>query len=233
LAIREKDNGNKPQYICECGRSYLWLSGLSRHKKSCVYESPQTVVQSSQPMHENEQFLQFMERMFEMATNRPTTTNTTIKTNNTINLQPITNQYLETEGNKHLTEQIVMEGRQPEIASKVFDGYITVADKARKKIKYKDEEGNLSTNTKKLVQNFYGAIKPKNQELADKLYGEIQSSVNESIREGRAGESDFTKLLMSGANLQDRLIAIQNLTDGKIDDNSAKLLDDTIKCIMR
>jgi len=171
-----------------------------------------------------------MERMFEMAINNKSTTNTT--TINTVNLQPITYQYLESEGNKHLTEQIVKEGRQPEIASKVFDGYISITDRSRKKIKYTDEEGNLSTNGKKLIQNFYGAIQTKNKELADNLYGEIQASVNQLIAEDRVSDSDFTQLLTSGTNLQERLIAIKNLTDGVVDESSEKLLNDTIKCIM-
>jgi len=224
LSIREK-NDIKSNYVCECGKSYLWSSCLSRHKKTCI---PQ-VKSGESPIYENEQFLQFIEKMFEMATNRPTTSNTTI--NNTINLQPITYQYIETEGNKHLTEQIVMEGRQPEVALKVFDGHIQIADKARKKIRYKDEEGNVSTNSRKLVQEFYRAIQTKNKELSDVSYEKIRDTVNEFIAQGRVGDDDFTKLLTSGTELQDRLIAIKNLTDGIIDDSSAKLLEETIKVI--
>jgi len=213
----------KTVYECEkCAKTYSSKCNLKRHQKTCTFRK----TNNGTPIYENEQFLQFMERVIEAVAKTPTTSNTTI------NLQPITYQYLETEGNKHLTEQIVMEGRQQEIAGKIFDGYIVVADKSRKKLKYKDEEGRVSTNTKKLVQEFYKAIQSKNQELADKLYGEIRESVNVLIAEGRVGDSDFTQLLTSGTNLQDRLIAIKNLTDGIVDDNSTKLLDETIKCII-
>jgi len=172
-----------------------------------------------------------LDTLKEVAT-KPTTTTVNTHNGDNINLQPITNNYLVTESNKHLTEQIVMEGRQPEVAVKVFDGYISIADKARKKIRFKDEEGNVSTNSKKLVQEFYKAIQSKNRELADKLYEELQVTVNEYIAQGRAGESEFTKLLTSGVDLQDRLMAITDLVDGVNNDASSKLFDATIKSII-
>jgi len=220
----ELQGKEQEKIVCECGKSFTRRDNLKVHQNSCTFKDGTS-----------SEMMQVMDKMLDTLKDiaRAPTTSTTIKnTNNNLNLQPITYQYLEAEGNKHLTEQVVMEGRQPEIAGKVFNGYITIADKSRKKIKYTDEEGNLSTNSKKLIKNFYEAIQTKNKELADKLYGEIHESVNELIAEGKVCDADFTQLLTSGTNLQDRLIAIKNLTDGIMDDNSAKLLDETIKCIM-
>jgi len=222
----ELQGKEQEKIVCGCGKSFTRKDSLKFHQTICTFKELKTE-SSSEMMQVVEKVLDTLKDIAKT----PTTT-TTIKNTNNLNLQPITYQYIEAEGNKHLTEQIVMEGRQPEIASKVFNGYITVADKSRKKIKYTDEEGNLSTNSKKLVQNFYEAIQTKNKELADKLYGDIQTSVNELIAQGRVSDSNFTQLLMSGTNLQDRLIAIKNLTDGITDDNSTKLLDETIKCII-
>jgi len=220
----------EPCYSCDCGREFKWRTSLTRHQKTCI--DRESTSANSTVIAQQEKMLQALLDTLKDIAKTPTTTTTTIKNTNNLNLQPITFQYLEAEGNKHLTEQIVMEGRQPEIAGKVFDGYVVVADKSRKKIKYTDEDGNLSTNSKKLIQEFYKAIQSKNKELADNLYGEIHESVNELISQGKVCDSDFTRLLTSGTDLQDRLIAIKNLTDGVVDDNSTKLLDETIKCII-
>jgi len=217
---------NGEEFICSCGKHFAWSTNLKRHQEVCTFKPPE----KSEEVQVLQETVRSLTDAIKELANRPTTSKITNNNNNgTINLQAITNNYLETEGNKHLTEQIVMEGRQPEIAVKIFDGHIIIADKARKKIRYKDEEGNVSTNSRKLVQEFYKAIQSKNKELADKLYGDIQNSVNELIAEDRVADSDFTKLLTAGTNLQDRLMAIKNVADGVIDDNSSKLLDETLK----
>jgi len=212
-------------YNCSCGKIYTRLDNLKRHEQVCDY-----IPESHTKVEERSEMIQFMTKVVEALSSKNSTV--TNINNNTINLQPITHNYLEITGNQHLTKEIVKEGRQPELAVKVLDGYIKVSDKSRKKIKYKDADGNISTNNKKLLQNFYKAIAPKNKKLADKLYGDIQTSVNEIIAEGRAGESDLTKLLTAGTELQDRLITIKNIVDGIDNDGTTKLLDETIKCVV-
>lgn len=225
-------------WVCNCGKEFNWKTNLTRHQNTCfVKPQLQTHVPAPAPVQDNVSRSEMMEvidkllvTLKDVANSHSTTINT--HNENVLNLQPITNNYLETESIKHLTEQIVMEGRQPEIAVKVFDGYILIADKSRKKIKYKDSDGSVSTNSRKLVQEFYRAIQGKNRELAEKLYEEIQLSVNKYIEEDRASESEFTKLLITGTNLQERLNVIKNIAEGSLDEDSIRLADETIKYLV-
>lgn len=224
------DTSFNKEWKCECGKSFTWKTSLGRHKNTCNYKETHVVYQQQL----FPEMMRVMDKVLDTLNDvarKPTTINTH-NDNSIINLMPITNNYLEEESIKHLTEQIVMEGRQPEIAVKVFDGYILIADKSRKKIKYLDSDGNVCTNSRKLVQEFYRAIQTKNQELAEKIYKEIQGSVNKYIEEGRAGDLEFTQLLTTSTNIQDRLNAIKNVIDGTLDDDSLKLADDTIKHII-
>lgn len=43
------DNNFTPKHMCECGKSYNYISGLSRHKKVCIYKEPSAVPQDSSP----------------------------------------------------------------------------------------------------------------------------------------------------------------------------------------
>jgi len=214
--------------VCECGREFSRRDSLTRHKaNSCTLKKPTPSPQPSEAVQ-----LEMLKVMAELAQNQGTTNNTTNKTVQTINLQPLTQNYMQTEGNRLLTEQIVMEGRQPEIAGKILSSRVRVADKSRKKIEYQDEEGNLSNDSRKLTQGFFKAIQGKNKELTDEAYREIHRMVDEYIAADNAGTQEFTRLLTAGTDLQNMLMAINNVVDGVENDQSEDLINKTIKKIV-
>jgi len=214
------------QLVCECGKEFTRRDNLRRHKdRSCTKEQ----VALQQPPDQQLEMMKIMADLVKSTGNNNNNNNTTV---NTINLQPITYNYMQTEGNKLLTEQVVMEGRQPEIVGKILGSRVRVADKARKKIEYQDEEGNLSNDGKKLTQGFFKAIQGKNKELADEAYREIHRMVDEFIAADNAGAQEFTKLLMAGTDLQNMLMAINNVVDGVENEESEKLINTTIKKII-
>jgi len=219
---QRREDAERPEekISCQCGKRFTRSDNLKVHQRVCANTKDPDVVGALTGV---------IDRLIQ---NPRTTNNTTNTTVNTINLQPLTQNYMQTEGNRLLTEQIVMEGRQPEIAGKILSSRVRVADKSRKKIEYQDEEGNLSNDSRKLTQGFFKAIQEKNKQLTDEAYREIHMMVDEFIAADNAGAQEFTKLLMTGTDLQNMLIAINNVVDGVENEQSEDLIKKTIKKII-
>jgi len=215
--------------MCRCGKEFSRRDNLKRHQaKFCTFEEPASVASSLDSQID-------VVRMFEIladvakSTGNNTVTNTN---NNTINLQPITHQYMKEEGNRLLTKEVVIQGSQPKIAGKILKPRIRVADKSRNKIEYMDEEGKKSNDSQGLIKQFYTAIDEKNSELINEAYEEIRNVAEDLVARGLILTSNYTDVLREGAALQDMLIAIKNIQDDVLNEGSEKLMRTTIKEIM-
>jgi len=214
--------------MCKCGKEFSRRDSLKRHQaKFCTYEE---LTPSTDPQVDVVRMFEILADVAKSTGNNNTVTNTNT---NTINLQPITHQYMKEEGNRLLTKEAVIQGTQPKIAGRVLKPRIRVADKSRNKIEYMDEEGKKSSDSQELVRQFYTAIDEKNSELTNEAYEEIRNVAEDLVARGLILTSNYTDVLREGTALQDMLIAIKNIQDNISDEGSEKLMRTTIKEIVR
>jgi len=213
--------------VCKCGKEFSRRDSLKRHKANfCTFEESTPTAGSQVDV------VRMFEILADVAKSTGNTVTKTTNNNNTINLQPITHQYMKEEGNRLLTKEVVIQGSQPKIAGRVLKPRIRIADKSRNKIEYMDEEGKKSTDSKGLVRQFYTAIDEKNTELIDEAYEEIRNVADELAARGSILTSNYTDVLREGMALQEMLIAIKNIRDDISDEKSEKLMKTTIKEIV-
>ena len=203
LVIQNKDNEINEKYKCEgCGKSYSTPFSFGRHKNNCLsikynkqYEekinkllnkNTQYITQidmlESILIEKDRQIKELADRLENVAiraTERPTvstTTNNKTTINNIIqNLQPVSDRVM-IENVPNLTIDHIKKGPSgyAEYALEFpLKDRILCTDFARRKIKYKDMEGNVITDPEmaNLSKKFFSSIREKNSELIIK-YGE-------------------------------------------------------------
>ena len=175
-----------------CGRLFSRAYHLQRHEKKCrsnerVYEletklsviekqlekAQDQLVEQESTIREKNLIIQHLQDKLEnialQAVKRPTTTNKTQINNFIQNMQPITVDQL-IEHTPQLTIEHVQKGASgyAEYALEYpFKDRVVCVDYARRKIKFKNRDGNLITDPEmaKLAPMFFDSIKAKSSEL--------------------------------------------------------------------
>lgn len=210
----------KDYCICPCGKQLSRNDVLERHQKRCAYYQKQTQ-KELQPTNDGNVQVKDLIQLITKLVERPTVTQTNNNNNNLVlnNLEPITDEDLQ-KNLDHLTINFINDGAK---------GYATFADsypcknrllctdKARKKLRYKDGDGELIDDASglKLTQRFFQAIAPRNEELINAEYRALHIEVQKIAREGTAHTSNLTDLLTKATHLQELLVKCQQAAKGE------------------
>jgi predicted nucleic acid-binding Zn-ribbon protein len=211
-------------FVCqECGKSYTRNDSLQRHQKKCGGGSGDAV---SDAVGGDEALVRIVEKYGDMVRDlqrqvSELSTGNSSNSRNVVmnNLQPITEtdlqDYLE-----HLTLNYIQEGAKGYAnfaGNYPFKDKVMCTDRSRKKIQYKNEDGDLTDDGRVLAQRFFTAISEKNTEILNSAYEDLHRQIKEIISSGRAGDSDISGIMMRATVLQDILIKSQRAAEGKDD----------------
>ena len=243
LSIQE-NNGKKVKHLFQCDYCYKYLSqkiDLERHNMKCKIRKEELIREEYKPIisdlkekleEKNNIILEQkstikdlqdkLENIAIKAVQRPTTTNNMNKTqiNNFIQkMEPVTRKQL-VDNASHLTIEHIQKGASgyAEYALEYpLKDRIACVDYSRRKIKFKDTDGNVVTDPEmlKLAPMFFESIKEKSSEL---VYGlnnpEMDSAMfeevaklfntNADVKHGCSGVKtefyhDFVKHVCSGS----------------------------------
>jgi hypothetical protein len=203
---------------------------LKRHLKTCkqreaavVTSSAISEAQKDQYEAQNNQLLTLISQLQNTIINLQgnTSTGTTINRNNVVlnNLQPLTDEDLQ-EHLEHLTLNFIQEGAKGYAdfaGSYPFKDRLVCTDKSRKKLKYKDGDGEVIDDGGgiKIAQRFFQAIAPRNEEIINAEYKSIHQEVQQIAKEGTAYRADLTGLLTKATHLQELLVKCQQAARGE------------------
>ena len=228
--------------VCDCGKSYTRNDNYKRHKKKCLQS--QTPKEKSSAEELAVQFMEvygdiikemqrqngdFQKQLTELSA-RPTkvTHNGNVVLNS---LQPITDEDLQ-ENLDDLKIDFILDG------AKGYANFarcyplrnnIVCTDKARKKIKYRDENGEITDNSRLLAQRFFQAISERNKTLLNAEYKDIHNEIQGIVSRGKAGEEDVIGLLSKATNIQDILVKSQQAATGEDDEFTQEFLSHLAK----
>jgi hypothetical protein len=235
-------------YTCSCGKQFSRKDNLQCHQETCTNTQniPRTSLDNQQLVENEDIMLKIMDKyenmvkelqkqngslqkqMVEMSL-RPTKV-----INNVLNnLQPITDKDLQ-ESLDNLELDFILGG------AKGYADYakcyplkdnVICTDKARKKIKYKDENGEITDDSRMLARRFFQAISERNKDILDTAYKDIHEEIKEIVIENRAGDSDITGLLTRATKLQNILINSQRAATGEDDEFTQEFLNHLAKII--
>ena len=194
-------------YKCEiCKKTFNKKFNFSRHEEKCVSVESFREIQSKSVLVErerdnyytktNEQKIQIdelkqqisslqkqMQEVAIKAVSRPTTSNKTQINNYIQNMQPVTDEYL-LDNSHHLTIEHIKKG--PEGYAEFALEYplkdrVLCSDFSRRKVKFKDKDGNLITDPEMttLAKKFFSSIKDKNKELICRCANELKEKLGD------------------------------------------------------
>ncbi len=124
------------------------------------------------------------------------------------NLEPLTDEKLETLAIDHLTIDDLKRGVEGliEIFSSNYPvrGSVVCTDKSRKKLCFREEDGTVIDDPggAKLSQKFFSAIKPRYSELINQEYANITERVQDIVKRNRAVEENVVELMQEATALQ-------------------------------
>lgn len=95
-----------------------------------------------------------------------------------------------------------------------FKDKVICTDKARRKIKYKNEDGSINTDGKALAQRFLKAILEKNTSILNDEYAKLHRQIDTIVSKNSAGEEDVTTILEKAIRVQNILIQTKNAANG-------------------
>ena len=192
-------NAGISEYECEgCLKKYTTKNNLDRHKQNCnILYYKETIIRLEKELESKNKQIEILQDKIEnialKSILKPNiqhnyqNNNSNQRINNIINnLIPITDEHLKQQA-EFLTIDHVKNG---------IDGYVQYAldfplkdriictDFSRRKIKYKDSEGNLIDDPEmtKVTQKLFKAIEEKNSILVDEYIKELQDKYNILIR---------------------------------------------------
>jgi hypothetical protein len=206
-------------YKCTyCNKSYTRQDSMLRHQKIC----PNVIDDSQQSQNDGTLQVQISDLMalITKLVERPATNvNNNTHNNRVMNLPPITDEEI-ADHLQHLTIDFIHDGAKGYAdfaGSYPFKNRLLCTDKARKKLRYKDSDGELidDANGLKLTQRFFQAIAPRNEELINAEYRALHQEVQKIDDEGTAYTSNLTDLLTKATHLQELLVKCQQAAKGE------------------
>jgi hypothetical protein len=210
-----QDKYSEGENICNCGKEFTRKDAMLRHQKKC------TVPKIIQNRHLEDQIgdlMKIITKLVERPTNVNNNSNNT-RNNVVMNLPPITDEEI-ADHLEHLTIDFINDGAKGYAnfaGSYPFKDRLLCTDKARKKLRYKDGDGELIDDASglKLTQRFFQAIAPRNEELINAEYRALHIEVQKISREGTAHTSNLTDLLTKATHLQELLVKCQQAAKGE------------------
>ena len=217
-------------FVCACGKKYSVRKSLYRHQATCNIVSKPPPEPEQHPdkdelvlkimdKYEN-MFKELQKHIVELSARPTNVINNNNNTNVLNDLRPITDEELQ-ESLDNLKLDFILDGAKGYANFANFyplRDNIVCTDKARKKIKYKDENGEITDDSRLLARRFFQAIAERNKDIVDAAYKETHEEVKAIVAENRAGTSDITSLLTKATKLQSILMKSQNAAVGKDED---------------
>ena len=196
LKLREPQQKNV--YICaECDKTFTRKDNLKRHQVSCNQGQGQGPDQCIEGLRQEIINLMVLQNG---GARRNSMTN---------NLEPITNESIQEYLDRLNLNFIVKGAKGFAIYANVypFNGRIVCTDRSRKKLQYKDENGEVVNDSGgvKLAQRFFQVTAARNEELINAEYTSIQQEVETIAKEERGYTANLTGLLTRATQLQDTL----------------------------
>ena len=153
----------------------------------------------------------------------------------TMNLAPITDEEIQ-EHLEHLTLNFINDGAKGYASFAnyyPFKDRVLCTDKARKKLRYRDNEGEVVEDGGgvKLAQRFFQAIAPRNEEIINAEYRALHKEVQQIANDGTAYQSDLTSLLTKASRLQDLLIKCRDAARGEENDLTKEFVNHLSKML--
>lgn len=192
------------EFSCsKCSRSFTSKRWLLSHQNKCgesidkLKEEIKTLTNTNENLHKKlkDQELKYEEKLSTLhkrienialtAISRPTTSNKTQINNYIQQLQPVTDEYL-IDNVQHLTIDHIMKGAegyaQYALEYPLKDRLICV-DYARRKVKFKDRDGNVITDPEmsNLATKFFNSIKDKNKELIVEYGTQLKENFGDEV----------------------------------------------------
>ena len=183
-----------------CDKEISRKDHVSRHEKMCPARD------------KDDQLSEMILDLKEILAERPTSSRNNIM----MNIQPITDQEMIDHLN-HLTIDFIQEGGKGYANYYPFKDRVLCTDRARKKLRYKDDSGNTVNDGGgvKLTQHFFQIIAPRNEELINSEYTALQKEVEHIAQTGIAATSNLTDILTKAGRLQDLLIQSKQAAVGE------------------
>ena len=240
LQIQGKEN---QLYRCTCGKEYTLKTSLHRHQSLCTKEANTPEPSPTESKNDNQEELlrlvidkygdmvkDLQKQITELAANRPAANNRNMVMQN---LQPITDEALQEHLN-HLTLNFIQNGAKgyADFAGNYpFKDKVLCTDRSRRKIKYKDGDGELTDDGRVLAQRFFQAISERNTEILNQAYSDLHHEMQSIVAGGRAGDADVAGILTKATTLQDILIKSQNAARGEDDGFAQEFLSHLTKML--
>ncbi len=222
------------EFICSCGKQFTRKDALQYHQERC--SSSQLTPQKETNINTEELMLKFMDKYENMVkefqkqiaelSSRPTTKITNNNNNVLNNLQPITDEDIQ-EHLVNLTLDFIQEGAKgyADFAGNYpFKDKVLCTDRSRKKLKYKNPDGELTDDGRMLARRFFQAISERNTEILNQAYSDLHHEMQAIVAENRAGDADVTGILTKATALQDILIKSQKAARGEDDEFAQEFL---------
>jgi hypothetical protein len=189
--------GKQREFTCEeCKKTFISDNMLQKHHLKCVhYEKEQMRLSYEKIISEKDKRIKdledTMDSLLVKAVSRPSVVNTT-NTDNRIqqvinNLIPITDDHLK-EQSRFLTLDHIKQGAVGYAnfaCEHALKDRVACTDLSRRKIKYKNPEGQLVSDPEMMVMSkkLFTAISEKNKELSDQYKGELINMMLSKYRE--------------------------------------------------
>ncbi len=209
-------------FACQCGKVYTRIDNLTRHQQKCqhldtIHSYEKIVITMAELQNKNVDNI--LSRMLDILSTKSSGNNNNNNNRNMVlnNLSAITDEQLQ-EDLEHLTLNFIQEGAKgyaDYANSYPLKDNIVCTDRARQRIRYKNEEGLLTDDSRELAKRFFKAISSKNEELINQKYSEIHEQIQGIVAENRAHEVDITALFTRATELQDVLMKCQRAAEGK------------------
>ncbi len=195
-----------------------------RHMQNLQIEHYQSLFQTAFTSHQTQnnqlsgQISQLQKQITELMSSKTSNVNNNynIAVNN---LQPLTDEDI-SEHIGRLSIDFILQGAKgyADFANKYpFKNHIICTDKARKKIKYKNANGEIVDDPqgRQLTHKFFQTFADKNRQLINTEYRNLQQRVQEIAKGGDAETSDLVGILSKATRLQEILQSCNEAAEGK------------------
>ena len=203
----------KTTYKCVCNKIYLHVDSYNRHLKNCHIITQHKLVKCVY-----QDVLEKYEKFAEQALTTPKVVNN----NNNVslaNLPPVTDDDIREHLNQ-LSINFIQEGAKgfAKFANSYpFKDKVICTDKSRKKLKYRDENGEIIDDNQgvKLAHRFFRTIASRNEELINTEYSLLQKQVQRIAENEQASVDNLPGILTKATQLQSLLIKCQEAAKGE------------------